>query len=78
MNRRFHPDARLSRPERPTACHRFQAVFSASAFHWTDPEVSAVLSGDELARAFDLDEALKSADVPFARFEARVAEDARV
>ena len=29
MNRRFHPEARLSRPERSTACHRFQAVFSA-------------------------------------------------
>jgi adenylosuccinate lyase len=43
-----------------------------------DPEVSAVLSGDELARAFDLDEALKSADVAFGRFEARVAETARV
>jgi adenylosuccinate lyase len=43
-----------------------------------DPEVSAVLSADELARAFDLDEALKSADVAFGRFETRVAETARV
>jgi adenylosuccinate lyase len=42
-----------------------------------DPEVSAVLSGDELARAFDLDEALKSADVAFGRFESRAAETAR-
>jgi adenylosuccinate lyase len=43
-----------------------------------DPEVSAVLPGDELARAFDLDEALKSTDVAFTRFETRVAETARV
>jgi adenylosuccinate lyase len=42
-----------------------------------DGDVSAALSADELERAFDLDDALRHADVAFARFEARVAETAR-
>jgi adenylosuccinate lyase len=42
-----------------------------------DADVTAALSQDELARAFDLDDALRHADVAFGRFEARVAESAR-
>jgi adenylosuccinate lyase len=42
-----------------------------------DADVSAVLAPAELARAFDLDEALRNADVAFARFEAYTAEVAR-
>jgi adenylosuccinate lyase len=41
-----------------------------------DPDVTAALSADELERVFDLDEALKHADVAFGRFEARIAETA--
>ena len=37
----------------------------------------AVLSADALARAFDLDDALRHADVAFGRLEARMAEAAR-
>jgi adenylosuccinate lyase len=42
-----------------------------------DDDVTAALSADELARAFDLDDALRHADVAFGRFEAYVAEVAR-
>jgi adenylosuccinate lyase len=42
-----------------------------------DEDVTGALSADELARAFDLDDALKHADVAFGRFEAYVAEGAR-
>jgi adenylosuccinate lyase len=42
-----------------------------------DEDVTGALSADELARAFDLDDALKHADVAFGRFEAYVADVAR-
>ncbi len=43
-----------------------------------DADVTAALSPDELAHAFDLEDALKHADVAFGRFEARVAEAGHV
>jgi adenylosuccinate lyase len=42
-----------------------------------DADVTAALSPGQLAQAFDLDDALRHADVAFGRFEARVAEAAR-
>ena len=42
-----------------------------------DADVTAALSPDELAHAFDLEDALKHADVAFGRLEAQLAEAAR-
>ena len=39
-----------------------------------DADVTAVLSADALGRAFDLDDALRHADVAFGRLEARMAQ----
>jgi adenylosuccinate lyase len=39
-----------------------------------DGDVTAVLSQDVLARAFDLEDALRHADVAFGRLESRLAE----
>jgi adenylosuccinate lyase len=42
-----------------------------------DADVRDAISPDELARAFDLDDALRHADVAFGRLEAQLAEAAR-